>query len=132
MTEHAKRIVELMKEAFAGEDVDAMRRELSRGAHEIERLAGLLDVQTDPRPMRVWWLNDCEAYCGRTLLQAVRVAMADNGVPANEIIHRDSFGEIPKSEWATFNLWSGEEREKITLADVMSQVTEPQVVFHSL
>lgn len=43
MSEHTARIVRLMREAFDGDDVRKKNVELSRGAHEIERLAEIVE-----------------------------------------------------------------------------------------
>lgn len=84
--------------------------------------------------MRVFELNDYDAYCGRTLLQAVRAAMKDSGERWDKIVDRDHLCEVPVSEWSKKELRDETDDGKTkltTLAAVMATVTTPQCVYSS-
>lgn len=80
--------------------------------------------------MRVWRLNDFEAYCGRTLLQAVRACMKDRGASYEEVICTGDPVEIPREEWADWHLCEVEDDFRdTTIAEIMAKATEPQMIY---
>ena len=82
--------------------------------------------------LNVYRLNDCDAYAGRTMLQALRAAMSDSGLPAHAILDRNRAKKIDQAEWPTFLLNDLNDEcnpAKITLAEVMATITEPGLVF---
>ena len=84
--------------------------------------------------MRVFQLNDCDAYCGKTLLQAVRAARKDSGLSFYEIVDRAIFREVPESEWPTKMLRDLDDyavNKQISLAEVMANMDGPGMAYSS-
>jgi hypothetical protein len=82
--------------------------------------------------MRVFKINDSDAYAGRTMLQAVRAAMSDSDLSFREVFDRDHAQEIPREVWPTKmlrNLEDHAREEYISLEQIMAGVTTPQMVF---
>lgn len=52
-----------------------------------------------PDDVRVFWLNDCECWAGRSMEECIEASMREFGVPREETLDEGSAREIPASEW---------------------------------